>query len=414
MKPYPPLGLLYLSAYLKRAGFSVEVFDSTFARARRARAALRGRARRRGRHLHQPHDAPIGAATSCAPRSCIAGRSCSAARRAPTTSPNTSTPAPTSSSSAKARSRSPSCCARCRNAGAHRLHGRARHRVSRRRRRASCARPSAPRSRTSTRCPCPIARRSITGLYLDAWKTHHGASSINLITARGCPYNCNWCSHAVYGFTHRRRSPAQRGRRGAVDRRALRPRPGLVRRRRLHHQPSLARQLHRGAQAPRHPPSLRNHHARRPPAERRRRRAAARARLLSHLDRLGERQPEDPRRHAARRQRRAGAPRLPRSRTRTASRSACSSCGATRARRSRTSPPPSSTSRQSNPDVFFTTVSYPIKGTGYFDKVRDRVELPIAWAEALRSRLRDRRPPRQGLLQARRRMAAQRGRGLPR
>src|SRR3954469_17019191 len=30
MKPYPPLGLLYLSAWLKRAGISVEVFDSTF------------------------------------------------------------------------------------------------------------------------------------------------------------------------------------------------------------------------------------------------------------------------------------------------------------------------------------------------------------------------------------------------
>ena len=30
MKPYPPLGLLYLSAFLKSAGFSVEVFDSTF------------------------------------------------------------------------------------------------------------------------------------------------------------------------------------------------------------------------------------------------------------------------------------------------------------------------------------------------------------------------------------------------
>jgi len=38
--------------------------------------------------------------------------------------------------------------------------------------------------------------------------------------------------------------------------------------------------------------------------------------------------------------------------------------------------------KQSNPDVFFTTVSYPIKGTGYFDKVRERVELPIAWADA--------------------------------
>src|SRR5215831_2700591 len=30
MKPYPPLGILYLSAFLKRQGFSVEVFDSTF------------------------------------------------------------------------------------------------------------------------------------------------------------------------------------------------------------------------------------------------------------------------------------------------------------------------------------------------------------------------------------------------
>ncbi|MEZ5236518.1 MAG: cobalamin-dependent protein [Acidimicrobiales bacterium] len=31
MKPYPPLGLLYLSAYLKRAGLEPEVFDTTFA-----------------------------------------------------------------------------------------------------------------------------------------------------------------------------------------------------------------------------------------------------------------------------------------------------------------------------------------------------------------------------------------------
>ncbi len=30
MKPHPPLGLLYLSAYLKQRGHSVLVFDSTF------------------------------------------------------------------------------------------------------------------------------------------------------------------------------------------------------------------------------------------------------------------------------------------------------------------------------------------------------------------------------------------------
>jgi hypothetical protein len=30
MKPYPTLGLLYLSSYLRRAGFDVDVFDTTF------------------------------------------------------------------------------------------------------------------------------------------------------------------------------------------------------------------------------------------------------------------------------------------------------------------------------------------------------------------------------------------------
>jgi anaerobic magnesium-protoporphyrin IX monomethyl ester cyclase len=31
MKPYPPLGLLYISAHLKARGFSVGLFDTTFA-----------------------------------------------------------------------------------------------------------------------------------------------------------------------------------------------------------------------------------------------------------------------------------------------------------------------------------------------------------------------------------------------
>jgi radical SAM superfamily enzyme YgiQ (UPF0313 family) len=43
--------------------------------------------------------------------------------------------------------------------------------------------------------------------YLAAWRTHHGFGPVSLITARGCPYTCTWCSRSVFGTTHRRRSP---------------------------------------------------------------------------------------------------------------------------------------------------------------------------------------------------------------
>ncbi|HZD47720.1 MAG TPA: cobalamin B12-binding domain-containing protein, partial [Silvibacterium sp.] len=39
MKPYPPLGLLYICSHLRNRGCAVEVFDSTF----QTRAALRER-----------------------------------------------------------------------------------------------------------------------------------------------------------------------------------------------------------------------------------------------------------------------------------------------------------------------------------------------------------------------------------
>jgi anaerobic magnesium-protoporphyrin IX monomethyl ester cyclase len=43
--------------------------------------------------------------------------------------------------------------------------------------------------------------------YLRIWKAHHGRSSVSVIQARGCPYTCTWCSHSVFGHTHRRRAP---------------------------------------------------------------------------------------------------------------------------------------------------------------------------------------------------------------
>ena len=56
--------------------------------------------------------------------------------------------------------------------------------------------------------PWPDRERIDIPRYLKTWRDHHGKSSISVITARGCPYQCNWCSHSVYGHTHRRRSAA--------------------------------------------------------------------------------------------------------------------------------------------------------------------------------------------------------------
>lgn len=43
--------------------------------------------------------------------------------------------------------------------------------------------------------------------YLDTWKKHHGKRTLNISTQRGCPYTCKWCSTAVYGQSYRRNSP---------------------------------------------------------------------------------------------------------------------------------------------------------------------------------------------------------------
>jgi radical SAM superfamily enzyme YgiQ (UPF0313 family) len=44
--------------------------------------------------------------------------------------------------------------------------------------------------------------------YLEAWRGRHGFGSVSLLTARGCPFTCRWCSRSVFGETHRRRSAA--------------------------------------------------------------------------------------------------------------------------------------------------------------------------------------------------------------
>lgn len=54
--------------------------------------------------------------------------------------------------------------------------------------------------------PLPDRRSIDLHKYVATWKQHHGMGAVSLITSRGCPYSCTWCSHSVFGKTLRKRS----------------------------------------------------------------------------------------------------------------------------------------------------------------------------------------------------------------
>ncbi len=43
--------------------------------------------------------------------------------------------------------------------------------------------------------------------YATAWKSGHGFFSLNIVSSRGCPYQCNWCAKPIYGDHFSLRSP---------------------------------------------------------------------------------------------------------------------------------------------------------------------------------------------------------------
>jgi radical SAM superfamily enzyme YgiQ (UPF0313 family) len=45
------------------------------------------------------------------------------------------------------------------------------------------------------------------GRYRTLWLRHHGYYSMNMVTTRGCPYHCNWCAKPIWGQTYNSRSP---------------------------------------------------------------------------------------------------------------------------------------------------------------------------------------------------------------
>lgn len=45
------------------------------------------------------------------------------------------------------------------------------------------------------------------GPYRAIWKRYHGYFSLNIATTRGCPFKCNWCAKPIYGNRYNSRSP---------------------------------------------------------------------------------------------------------------------------------------------------------------------------------------------------------------
>lgn len=57
--------------------------------------------------------------------------------------------------------------------------------------------------------PLPAWDLADLARYRDTWMRRHGYFSLNIATTRGCPFKCNWCAKPIYGNRYNSRSPAR-------------------------------------------------------------------------------------------------------------------------------------------------------------------------------------------------------------
>ena len=57
--------------------------------------------------------------------------------------------------------------------------------------------------------PFPCRDLIDTKQYQQAWRAAHGYFSLNIVASRGCPYRCNWCAKPIYGDSFSMRSATQ-------------------------------------------------------------------------------------------------------------------------------------------------------------------------------------------------------------
>lgn len=205
MKPYPPLGLLYLSAYLKQNDIDVEVYDTTFSS---FRALIE--------YLNKAKPDVLGIHCNLLTKFNVL-KLIDFCRAQGVVSilggPDASTQVEKFLNygadvlvSGEGEIPLLQIVKKLKTGSKHELHEIAN--VSFRDREGKIVQNAREIPRRSLNSyPLPDRRAIDMDKYLDTWETHHGQRSVSLVTARGCAFTCKWCSHSVYGWTHRRRSP---------------------------------------------------------------------------------------------------------------------------------------------------------------------------------------------------------------
>jgi radical SAM superfamily enzyme YgiQ (UPF0313 family) len=198
MRPYPPLGILYLSSYLRSRGVNVELYDSTFgSRTELFKILETGEPGMLGVYanlLTRP------AAVEIIERARASGWTVVAGGPEPANYPDEYLTA----GAAYVVPGEGELVLEQLVAGNPAPNGV----VYRSKTGVIVRTPAMPQMASLDALPWPDRERIDIGQYLRVWRERRGSGSVSLITARGCPYQCRWCSHSTYGRTHRRRSVA--------------------------------------------------------------------------------------------------------------------------------------------------------------------------------------------------------------
>lgn len=205
MKPYPPLGILSLSAYLKTRGFDIAVFDTTFSTKQHFYA-----------YLHQMRPRIVGIYTNMMTKFNVLDmvQGCKeigayvilGGPEPPYYAKEYLENGADVIVVGEGESTLEELIPAIGNDGVHNLQQIAGIHYRDAEGKLAQTMPR-PYIKDLDALPFPDRAAIDAQKYVDTWRAFHGRGSLSLISVRGCPFHCTWCSHSVYGESYRRRSP---------------------------------------------------------------------------------------------------------------------------------------------------------------------------------------------------------------